>query len=96
MTNDRRFEFMLGLERSRFIRGRGVEPKPRTSSLQKQINKKLEKEKEELKRQVEEDKKVMSEMSPQLEYLKSQVASQQTSVNDQVQVIIQSRLATIL
>lgn len=52
---------MLGLERSRFIRDRGAEPKPKTSSRQEQINKKLEKENEELKRQVEEERKVMSE-----------------------------------
>lgn len=37
-----------------------------TSLLQKQINKKLEQENEELKRKVEEDRKVISEMGSRL------------------------------
>lgn len=75
MTKDQRFELVLGLKCSGYIHGRGARPKPMTSSLQKQINKKLEQENEELKRKVEEDRKVISEMGSRLEYLESKVAS---------------------
>ena len=50
MTEDRRFELLLGLERSGYIHDYKAGPKHVTSSLQKQINKKLKKENEELKR----------------------------------------------
>lgn len=62
MTKDQRFELVLRPKRSRYIHGRGARPKPMTSSLHKQINKKLEQENEELKRKAEEDRKVISEM----------------------------------
>lgn len=96
MTEDQRFEFVLGPKCSGYIHGRGAGTKPMTSSLHKQINKKLEQENEELKRKAEEDRKAISEMGSRLEYLESQVASQQTSMNDQVQVVIQSQLVIIL
>ncbi|CAK9185145.1 unnamed protein product [Ilex paraguariensis] len=53
MAKDQRFEAVLGPEKSGYIRGRGAGPKPTTSTVGQCIRAQLEKENEELKRQVE-------------------------------------------
>lgn len=44
MTEDQRFEVVRGPERSRYIRGRGLGPKPKTSTVGQQIQAQPERE----------------------------------------------------
>ena len=87
MTEDQRFEVVLGPERSGYICGRGAGPKPKTSTVGQRIHAQLERENEEFRLQAETDtrrlellEKENSEMALRMESLESQLASQQTQV----------------
>ncbi|KAK9265653.1 hypothetical protein L1049_007349 [Liquidambar formosana] len=90
MTEDDRFEAVLGPERSAYIRGRGAGPKQTTFKAQKRMHAQLEKENEEMRRQTGEANKRLEsleqekgEMASQLESQASQLESQASLLNSQ-------------
>ncbi|KAK9281588.1 hypothetical protein L1049_004491 [Liquidambar formosana] len=90
MTEDDRFEAVLGPERSAYIRGRRAGPKQTTFKAQKRMHAQLEKENEEMRRQTGEANKRLEsleqekgEMASQLESQASQLESQASLLNSQ-------------
>lgn len=62
MTEDERFEAVLGSDRSGYIRGRGAGHKPMTCTTGYRIRALLEMENEEFRRRAEEDRRLFEEM----------------------------------
>lgn len=101
MTEDERFEAVLGPERSAYIRGRGAGPKPTTCTAGQRIRAQLERENEEFRRRAAEDRRLFEEMEKEkremalrLESLESQVASQQAQMHE-VQASVKSQFITL-
>ena len=98
MTEDERFEAVLGPERSAYIRGRGAGPKPTTCTAGQRIRAQLERENEEFRRRVAEDRRLFEEMEKEKREmalrLESQVASQQAQMHE-VQASVKSQFITL-
>ncbi|CAK9136387.1 unnamed protein product [Ilex paraguariensis] len=98
ITEDQRFEAMLGLKKSGYIRGLGAGPKPTTSTDGQRIRAQLEKENKELKRQDETNRmrwesleRENSELTLRLESLASNM---HVEIQTQVHVVLQTQLTT--
>ncbi|CAK9136844.1 unnamed protein product [Ilex paraguariensis] len=98
MIEDKRFEVVLGLEKSGYIRGRGAGPKPTTSTTGQRIRVQLEKESEGLKRQAETNRlrwelleKENNDLTLRLMSLKPNI---DVEMQTQVHVVLQTQLIT--